>query len=252
MLNISDKEKSFIEKARKKYNNTSQSNVSIIAPTCKPGYMDNIFTNYARLNYPAKELIIILNNNKLSLQEYKRKAEEFKNIRIYQLDESCTLGECLNFGIEKSTYDYISKMDDDDYYGSNYLIDLMNVFKYTKAEVTGKLTYLVYFEYNNTLGVMCKNYEHKYVHAVAGGTILAKKEVFEKIKFQNFNSAIDTKFLKDCRKEKIPIYSSDKYNYVLMRHVNLGDHTWKIKSEKFIKYVDKVYVTSDFIPFVTI
>lgn len=251
-MNISDKQKLFIEETRKKYSNTSQVPVSIIAPTCKPEYINNIFMNYGRLHYTEKELIIILNNNKLSLQEYKRKAEQFKNVRVFQLDESCTLGQCLNFGIEKSIYDYISKMDDDDYYGSNYLTDLMNVFKYTKAKVTGKLTYLVYFEYNNTLGIMCKNYEHRYVPSVAGGTIVAKKEVFDKIKFQDYNSGIDTKFLKDCRKLKIPIYSSDKYNYVLMRHINLKNHTWKIKSEKFIKYVDKICVTPDFIPLVTV
>ncbi|WML35834.1 glycosyltransferase family 2 protein [Clostridium sp. OS1-26] len=253
MLEQIAREKALLKQIREKCSKTSQPEVSIIVPTSKAKYIDNIFTNYTRFNYPYRELIIILNNNKLNMKDYKIKAEGLKGVRIFQLDERCTLGECLNFGIKQSKYNYISKMDDDDYYGENYLTDLMNVFKYTDAQVTGKTTRFIYFEDNNTLGIFSPNYENRYVPSnIAGGTLTFKKEIFEKVKFRSVNISEDSYFLIACNNAGIKIFSADKYNYVYMRHKNLYEHTWKARSEKFMKYSIKFLVTTNFTPFVTI
>ena len=252
MIEEFNREKILIKKFRETLKQDSKPGVSIVACTNKPNYIDNIYINYERSNYPVKELLLIINNNKISLNEYKLKAASFKNVKIFQLDETCTLGECLNFGVEQSKYDYISKMDDDDYYGSNYLEDSMNVFKYTDAKITGKLTYFVYFDDNNTLGTMCKNWEYRYVLAVAGGTIVVNKEVFDSVKFGNISFGEDKLFLEDCHKSGFKIFSSDKYSYVLMRHKNLEDHTWKIHSEDFIKHVNIVSVIPDFTSIISV
>ncbi len=252
MIDGFNREKKLIKKYRETLKQDSNPGVSIIACTNKPNYIDNIFINYERSNYPVKELLVIINNNKINFNECKLKTANFNHVKIFQLDESCTLGECLNFGVEQSAYDYISKMDDDDYYGSNYLEDTMNVFKYTDAKITGKLTYFVYFDNNNTLGIMCSNWEYKYVFAVAGGTITAKKEVFDSVKFRNISFGEDKLFLEDCHKSGFKIFSSDKYNYVLMRHKNLEDHTWKICSEDFIKYVKIVSVIPNFTSIISV
>lgn len=252
MIEGFNREKILINKFREKLKQDSKPGVSIIACTNKPNYIDNIFVNYERSNYPVKELLLIINNNKISLKDCNLKATNFNNVKIFQLDETCTLGECLNYGVEKSKYDYISKMDDDDYYGPNYLEDTMNVFKYTDAKVTGKLTYFVYFEDKNTLGIMCNNWEYKYVLSVAGGTITAKKDVFDRVKFGNVSFGEDKLFLEACHKLGYRIFSSNKYNYVLNRHKNLEEHTWKIHSEDFIKHIIIVPVISDFTSIVSV
>ncbi|MBZ9622606.1 glycosyltransferase [Clostridium sp. FP2] len=252
MIEGFNREKILITKFRETLKQDSKPGVSIIACTNKPNYIDNIFINYARSNYPIKELLLIINNNKISLNDCMLKTTNFNNVKIFQLDETCTLGECLNLGVDKSKYDYISKMDDDDYYGSNYLEDNMNVFKYTDAKISGKLTYFVYFEDKTTLGIMCKDQEYKYVFAVAGGTITAKKEVFNKVKFRNITFGEDKQFLEDCHELGFKIFSSDKYNYVLMRHKNLEEHTWKIHSEDFIKHVKIISEIPDFTSIISV
>lgn len=246
------KERVLLKQIREKCNKTPHPGVSIIVSTNKQKYMDNIFTSYAKFNYPYKELIIILNGNKLNIKDYKIKATGLKDIRVFQLDDNCTLGECLNFGIRKSNHNYISKIDDDDYYGANYLIDLMNVFKYTDAQVTGKASRFIYFEVNNSLNIFSPNYENRYVNNLAGGTILFKKEIFEKVKFRSVNISEDSHFLIDCNNIGIKIFSADKYNYVYMRHRNLYEHTWKSNFEEFMSYSTKFLVTPNFIPFVTV
>lgn len=251
MLKLIEREKIILKKVREMCSKTSQPGISIIVPTSKIKYIDNIFTNYKRFSYVNKELIIILNNNNMDMEEYIIRAEKFKDARVYQLDEKYTLGECLNYGIEQSRYDYVSKMDDDDYYGDNYLTDIMNAFKYTEAQVVGKAARFVYYEESKILTMDNTYYQNKYVSWLAGGTITAKKEIFNKVKFRNINCGEDNWFIKDCNSIGMNVYAADKYNYVYMRHENLDDHTYKINSEDLISGSSVVIKTADFIPIIT-
>ncbi|AGY78215.1 glycosyltransferase [Clostridium autoethanogenum] len=253
MLQKIVREKILVKSIRKKYSKTLQPGVSIITPTNKFQHIDNIFLNYGRLDYKNKELIIILNNNNLDIKDYEAKSRTLKGVKIFKLDDNCTLGECLNFGIGQSKYDYISKMDDDDYYGVNYLTDLMNVFKYTDAQITGKCSRFIYFKENNELGIFLPNFENQFTRTVAGGTILFKKEIFEKVKFKKVTVGEDNFFLDDCLKAGIKMFSSDKYNYVYMRNRNLNDHTWRISQQDlFAEYVKRFLNTPNFIRIVTV
>ena len=117
--------------------------VSIITPTNKPVFMHNIFENYRNQAYPNKELIVILNNNQLNYQEWVDYSKNFPDTRVYQLDQSISLGECLNFAVQQSTGDYIAKFDDDDYYGSNFLTDQLMCFLFTDAQFIGKTAHLI-------------------------------------------------------------------------------------------------------------
>ncbi|MTK13375.1 MAG: glycosyltransferase family 2 protein [Clostridiaceae bacterium] len=256
MLEEIAKERILLKEIRKRCGRTPQPGVSIITPTAKPQYVDNIITNYARLNYPYKELIIILNNNQLNMSYYKIRFADIKDVRIFQFDESYSLGKCLNFGIEEASYNYISKMDDDDYYGANYLTDLMNVFKYTDAEITGKSSSFVYFEDSNTLSIRDHKNQYKYMNtfheyiSIKGSTILLKKKILEKVKFKNLNCGEDTEFLIDCFNAGIKVYAADKYNYVYMRHKNLLEHTWQVSSKELMSVCQKFLVAKNFIPFI--
>lgn len=243
-----NKEKGLVIQLREKYKNVYKPGVSIIVPTFKKNYMNNIFSNYDRSEYPVKELIIILNNNVLDISHYQEAGDKYKDVKVICVDEKCTLGECLNIGISNSKYNYIARMDDDDYYGPHYLTDTMNVFNYSDVQMTGKNPVFVYLEENKSL------YLFKHTNPVIGATFLFKKDVFEKVKFRNLNFREDFYFLYDCCREGIKIYPSDKYNYVYMRHINLKDHTFRCPSEYLIKIYDikKVLTLNDFQPFVSV
>lgn len=241
-----EEQKALIKRLREKYNSSIKPGVSIILPTNKPDCLDNIFNTYERLNYSPKELIIILNNDSMDINNYISKAVSYKDVKIFKLDERVTLGECLNHAIENSKYDFIAKMDDDDYYGENYLLDEMNVFNYTDADVTGKSKRFIYFEDNNALYIMHGRGENTYVAGTAGGTILAKKSVFDKIKFHNVNCAEDEAFFDDCSKNGFKVYSNNRYNYVYIRHSDLDSHTWKISAERLENISTKIGTLKDF------
>lgn len=236
-----------INKVRNKLQHFHKPGVSIIMATNKAKYLDNIYNNFIRSNYKTKELIIILNNNEMNKKDYDNKFKDFNNVTIFEIDENVTLGECLNLGVNQAKYDYVAKMDDDDYYGANYLLDSMNVFEYTDAQITSKGTHFVYFEETNTLTIRMLNIENRYTFdCVLGGTFLIKKSVFDKIQFRNINQGEDTQFVNDCNARGIKIFAGDRYNYVYIRHKNVRDHTWKISEWELLRQCQIISKTSDF------
>ncbi|UHA59780.1 glycosyltransferase [Metabacillus litoralis] len=119
--------------------------VSIITCTIRDQFMENVFRNYKQQQWDEKELIIILNKDELNLSKWQKEAENYQNVRVFQLHEGATLGDCLNFGILKANYDYIAKFDDDDCYGPNYLLNSMKAFENDDVFIIGKSSYYVYF-----------------------------------------------------------------------------------------------------------
>lgn len=214
--------------------------VSILTVTNNNIYIDNIIENYNNQDFEPKELIIILNNNNLNLNEFKTKIKISKNIRVYKVDERVSLGECINYGINKSKYDIIAKFDDDDYYAPKYISDSIKAFDYTEAELIGKRSHLIYFEESKILAIRNPNHENCYDVFVNGSTMIFKKEIIKKVKFANISIAEDTRFCNDCVKRGIKIYSTSRYNHVYIRHISKNNHTWKISDEKLLKNSCKV------------
>lgn len=221
---------------RERYKDAYKPGISIIVPTFKKEYISNIFLNYATSNYPLKELIIVVNNDKISLLEYEVWACKFKEVKVYRLSENYTLGECLNYGVSQAKYDYIARMDDDDYYGINYLIDLMQVFICKDGQVTGKNPIFIYFEEAKSL------YTLNHSNLVMGATFLIKKEVFNKVKFRSLNYREDYYFLYDCINAGIRIIPSDIYNFIYMRHLRAENHTFRMSSKDMISIYNMKHV----------
>ena len=108
-----------------------------------------------------KELIIILNKDDMDIEMWKERSRGNENVSIYQLPEEKTLGECLNFGIEKARYNIVAKFDDDDYYSPYYLTEAMRIFLTTDAQLIGKGKAFMYFEKEKLLTIRKLGNENK-------------------------------------------------------------------------------------------
>ncbi|MTI66465.1 MAG: glycosyltransferase family 2 protein [Firmicutes bacterium] len=218
----------------KNYKLKERPKVSIILCTMRPNLIENVFNNYNRQTYENKEMIIILNSNKLNLTTWNKKANNFKNIKIFKVDEDITLGNCLNLGISKCKGDIIAKFDDDDYYGPLYLEDSIKEFEKTKASVIGKATSFIYFKDQKILAIRFPNKNNRYVSHMDGPSMLIKKSVFKKVKFRDIPRGVDTKFSIDCINNNIKIYSTNIFHHVYIRY-NSNKHTWKINNDKLLR-----------------
>ncbi|MGE5558993.1 MAG: glycosyltransferase [Bacillota bacterium] len=220
--------------------------LSVITPTNKSIYLDNILENYANQSYLNKELILVLHNNGLQYGEWAAACSRLKNIRIYQLDDDLSLGDCLNYAVEQANGDIVAKFDDDDYYGPGYLQEAVNCFQYTEAAIVGKVSHFVYFENSMKLGLINKGQGFQYLDYLFGGTHVVKREVFEKIKFRPISLGEDCDFNFDCRQNGYLLYACGPMNYVRVRRYDKIHHAWKLEDDDFEGGCSFIASTPDF------
>jgi glycosyltransferase involved in cell wall biosynthesis len=208
--------------------------------------LERVMGNFTRQNVPEKELIVILNKNNMNLESLAAKPY----IRVFQLDEKKTLGECLNFGFAQARYEVVAKFDDDDYYSPDYLGHALQVLKETGADVVGKAGIFVYFKQDRLLTTFRPRMHSSFLKSnrvfLAGGTLVFKKDVLEKVQFQALNSGEDVQFQKDCQSQKLLLYSGSLNDYVLIRYQVNHQHSWQVPDETFQKHCKRVAVTEAF------
>ena len=143
----------FLEVGVKSNGSARQPSVSVVIATCRPSNVKLAVENYMNQVYGEKELLLVLNNAVFDVESIETQTKDLHNVRIIQIDGSATLGESLNRGVEEASGDYIAKMDDDDYYGENYLLDMMLAANFSEAEILGKGTYFVHMKSKNVMGL---------------------------------------------------------------------------------------------------
>jgi glycosyltransferase involved in cell wall biosynthesis len=244
-----------IEEARKKKEEGMEADavygVSVFTCTNRPQLMDQVFNNHLQQAYTPCELVIVLNNNSMDLEEWELRAALYSNIKVFQLDEKVSLGQCNNYAIQNCSYNYVAKFDDDDYYAPYYLKDMMAAFNYSQADIVGKSCRFIYFKSKSILGLYSPCPEFSYVNYVVGATMVFKKEVWQKIKFPDVTEGEDTKFQQDSIDGGFKIFAADRYNYVTIREENPNKHTFQLDDDTYISYCQRLIPIKNFLPLIT-
>ena len=229
-----------------------QRRVTIITCTNRPAKLENIIANYERQNYADKEFILVLNSDDYSLEAVKERLKSVHNARAFQLPEQRTLGECLNKTIDEMQCEFWSKFDDDNFYGANFISDLMLPFGYTDAAVIGKYAYYAFMEGQNALALRYPGCEHQYVSLLSGSALIAERRLLEEIRFPDVNRGEDTQFLREAVARGFRLYSADRFNYVVRRAASTDEHTWKITQEEFLRHCQIMAYLEDFRDYVSV
>ncbi|WP_342565395.1 glycosyltransferase [Paenibacillus sp. FSL R7-0345] len=220
--------------------------VSIIVCTNRPEFFDNLLTNFKTQQVKHKELIIILNKDTMKLKEYQNRVRSDRNISIYKLPESTSLGQCLNGAITKARYPLIAKFDDDDYYSPYYLKEQIRELNRTRSDIVGKHACLVYLEATRQLIIRSPKEQHKPVVFLQGGTLLFRKRVTRQVLFPDRSVGEDVNFLRRCKRKGFRTFATSTYNYVYVRRSDKGSHTWRAKDYFYLKGSVPVAVTGNF------
>ena len=206
--------------------------VSLLVSTIRPHQIRSVFESVGNLASVDTELILATHGFHLPAHEVRELQREFgvENVAVLERPRSVTLGDCLNACVAASSGSVLSKMDDDDFYAPNYMIDMVHALSFSKADVVGKQAHYVYVAESDVTVLRYAHREHRYTNAVMGPTITARRDVFENVQFQGLSLGEDTAFLRDVKSGGGRIYSSDRFNYFQYR--GNADHTWKIPDAK--------------------
>jgi glycosyltransferase involved in cell wall biosynthesis len=140
-----------------------------------------------------------------------------ERIRYCRLDTPVPLGSKLNLGIAQASGQIIQKLDDDDYYRSDFLDATVHALLGHGSEraVVGLDCFLVLIAVTGEL----KFSGHGWC---AGGTLCFFKRLWELRRFREVPSAVDWGFLADHTPERIVLCEPELY--ILVRHRQ--GHLW--------------------------
>jgi glycosyltransferase involved in cell wall biosynthesis len=209
--------------------------ISVIACTNRQDFVPNIIENFKRQTLIEKELIIIVNSSMIEV--------DFAEPKILRFPEEVSLGACLNQGVRVANYDFVTKMDDDDYYGPDYLKEVYETLVQKDADVVGKSSFYIYFKKNHELCLYNPNRENQWIvnnglykssYFLSGATLAFKKKILEKIRFPDVNVGEDSGFQRLCFDNGLKMYSLSKEHYAYIRY-NYPRHHHSDAKEQFLR-----------------
>lgn len=211
----------------------AQPTVSALVSTFRPQQLDHIFRTVRRQRDVDVELVLLTHGFDISAQRIEdlKLQHGLENVVLLTASKDVVLGDCLNLCIEAASGDVLTKMDDDDFYGSNYLSDQLYALSYSGAQIVGKQAHYMYLASRNSTILRNAFKEHRFTRMVMGPTIMGHRGVFDEVRFQPLGAGEDTKFLSDVIGASGSIYSADRFNFCQYRAKE--DHTWTI-SDNFL------------------
>lgn len=211
--------------------------VLVLAVTNRPSQLQHICASYNSQVYPKKELLVVTNGGDFDEDELNRLAEQ-ADFSWLKTPASLTLGAALNQGIAATSGDVVAKFDDDDFYGPEYLRDAVNALVETQAGVVGKKTYFVYLEEVDRTVLVYPGNEGQRVGRVAGGTIVANREVFAAVQFPFLNLGEDVAFVRSAERAGFGVFSTAAPGFLQWR--GQSGHTWSFDIQEFLDNSDDV------------
>lgn len=166
--------------------------------------------------------------------EYKKVQPVIKksklNIIERRVDKSVIFGEVLNRALDTLTSDFVTKIDDDDYYSPNHLLDLYTAHIQSCADFVGKWNNWVYLvAEDKTINWVPENANSQVKH-LPGGTFLVRTSVLKNLRFGKVPRAIDSELFRRAERRGALLYSTHRYNYVRKRG---DDHTYQTTDADF-------------------
>jgi len=236
-LNVSEeilyKNNIIIEKAKKP-------SIGVIASTRRPNNVVGLLNQIEKQSFPVEEIALLLHG--ASEQEYEKIKKDIKkykslNIILKRIDSSIMFGDVLNIGLDMLSTDLITKMDDDDFYLPNHILDLYTAHLHSCADFVGKWNNWVFIESENkTINWVPEN-SNQYVKHLPGATFLVKRDILKNLRFGKVPRAIDSELYRRAEKRGAILYSTHRYNFVRKRG---DDHTYDAKSSSFKSRAHKI------------
>lgn len=166
-------------------------------------------------DYPNKELIVFDSGSKS--QEWKREKAvtvyPYINTKWIGCDAGLNLGMLRNCANMSARGKYIAHFDDDDYSAPNRLMRQVGALEYNHADICGMPRLLFHDLIDNSNWI----YERGPQSWLAGGTLVYRRDVWEKIKFPNMQIGSDYQWLLlQYQSKKIAL--DDLTLYVAMIH----------------------------------
>jgi hypothetical protein len=222
--------------------------VSVILSTRRESWLEHGIAQVARQNYEPRELVVCLHGDDFGPGTSERVRSLYKaalkrrgsghalaagECQVIRVDGELTLGDALNAGVETANGELVTKMDDDDYYSTEHLWDLVLALEYSGADLVGKGAEFVYLQWIDlTMRRFMGDSESDHPR-LAGGAMMARKAPLQEIGgWPSRSRGEDTWIVRNFKKAGRGTYRTHGFGYILNRHGQ--GHTWNTYVDYFL------------------
>jgi glycosyltransferase involved in cell wall biosynthesis len=209
-----------------------------ISSTNRPNMLENLISTSNEQTYPNFEHIIVLNNDEVDLESVKTKYVQGDRQKFYYMPSECNVGACLNIAKAIASGKYLTKIDDDDLYGNNHILDMALHLRGADLDFFGKQAGgTVYFEELDSTAFREEQFKHFQVLVnkdqgekfwIAGCTMSFSKKIADCCDFsEDATGVVDTEyqhFVRSCAKR---IGMLDMFNLIVYRRRDLSTHNYR-------------------------
>lgn len=219
--------------------------VTAICVSKRPKFTRNVASMMSKQTHKNLNFIYVAHGEQQDETEFNGAFSELENVSvIFEPDSQITLGALLNRALDICKTDLVAKIDDDDFYGPNYIKRSLMALKFNGYEnvgIVGKGRAYCYVEGLDQFAIRFqKHTENALRPHVFGGTLFWSRTAVNDLRFQDLPRAIDVAFIKDALHSGTKLFSADRFDYVAVRHANVEDHTWKIGDEEFLRPATRI------------
>lgn len=209
---------------------TQTPSISTLVSTIRPQQIGHILSTVGKQVNVEVELVLLTHGFELDEKRLRAEALDYgiENLVLLTQPRTTSLGECLNLAANSASGIYVTKMDDDDLYGSHYLQDQAAAHRFSGASVVGKQAHYMYLAERNATLLRFLEKEHKFTDLVMGPTIFTTRDMMKEVPFLKVGRGEDTNFLRGIAAAGGTIYSADRFNFVQMRSSSSQGHTWSV------------------------
>jgi hypothetical protein len=215
----------------------SRPTVSVLLPSNRPDDVVAAASSVAGQDGVDVELVVGLHGSHMPVDLEARIREVFPGeLVVRRCDDALNLGQVMNVLTEAAAGELVSKWDDDDWYESQHLADLVRALEYSGAGLVGKAAEFVYLE---TLDLTVRRFaagSERWSTTIAGGTLLLTRAELVETGWAEVPRQVDRRLIDELQARGRRIYRSHGFGYVLRRRsADMAGHTWAAGDEYFLR-----------------
>jgi glycosyltransferase involved in cell wall biosynthesis len=159
-------------------------------------------------------------------------------ITIVEVPAGVPFGEALNRGMRQAGGRYVAKWDDDDFYGPDFLADMVMASTYSGAELVGCFAQFIYLEQIDLTVYRRAGQSERMGRGVAGGTFVMERAFADAIGgFPPVTRSVDAAMMKATEAAGGRMYRTHGLGFLLNRRA--AGHTWATPVTYFLRSVDR-------------
>lgn len=208
--------------------------VAILLATNRPNDLEHCVEQIVGQSVRPAQVVVGLHGDEWTAEHRDRLVDVFADRAIVRFCASeLNLGQVLNELSDAATAEFVTKWDDDDWYGRHHIEDLLVALSYSGADIVGKAAEFVRFEEMDVTIRRFRSGAETYSRTLAGGTLLLRRSTLQRVgRWAPIPRDVDRALIDAVLAAGGSVYRTHGFEYVLRRRS--GHHTWSAPDEYFL------------------